>query len=67
MNYYKILGISSDATHKEIKKKYKKLVLKYHPDKCINKNEIEQKLFQEKFHDISNAYETLSKLLSTTN
>ncbi|CAG8489390.1 2659_t:CDS:2, partial [Scutellospora calospora] len=33
MSYYKILNISNDAFIKEIKKVYKKAVLKYHPDK----------------------------------
>lgn len=55
-DYYKILGIRRDASHKEIKDAYRKLSLKWHPDKNPdNKEEAEQK-----FMDISKAYEVLS-------
>jgi len=55
-NYYKILEIEDQScSQEEIKKKYRKLSLKYHPDKT-NGN----KLFEEKFKDISEAYEVLS-------
>ena len=32
-DYYKILGVSKNSSQEEIKKKYKKLALQYHPDK----------------------------------
>lgn len=51
-DYYKILGIEKNATDKEIKKAYRKLALKYHPDKP-NGNE-------EKFKKIAQAYDILS-------
>jgi len=51
---YEILGIKRGATDKEIKKAFRKLALKYHPDK--NKEEDAQ----EKFLEISKAYEILS-------
>lgn len=55
-DYYKILGVRRDATPKEIKDSYRKLSLKWHPDKNPNnKEEAEQK-----FMDISKAYEVLS-------
>lgn len=51
---YKVLGVSSDAPQDEIKKAYRKLAVKYHPDK--NKDSAEA---SEKFKEISGAYEIL--------
>ncbi|MFH1049813.1 MAG: J domain-containing protein [bacterium] len=53
-DYYKILGVSKTASADEIKKAYRKLALKYHPDK--NK---ENKEAEAKFKEISEAYEVL--------
>lgn len=54
-NYYEILGVSAGATQDEIKKSFRHLALKYHPDK--NRNSEESKL---KFMKIVEAYEVLS-------
>lgn len=59
-DYYKILGVNKDASDKEIKSKYRKLSLKYHPDKQGDKSEAEQKEAEEKFKDINEAYQVLS-------
>lgn len=53
-DYYKSLGVSKTATDKEIKKAFRKLALKYHPDK--NK----EKGAEDKFREIAEAYEVLS-------
>lgn len=59
-NYYDVLGVSKDASADEIKKAYRKMSLKYHPDRQGGKSESEKKVAEEKFKDINEAYETLS-------
>lgn len=57
---YGILGVNKNATDEEIKKAYRKLALKYHPDKWGDKSEAEQKQAEEKFKEVSEAYDILS-------
>jgi len=53
-DYYKILGVARGATDDEIKKAYRKMALKYHPDKNKATNA------EDKFKEIAEAYDVLS-------
>lgn len=57
MNPYQILGISSDATDDEVKKAYRTLSKKYHPDANINNPN--QAAYTEKFKEVQTAYKTI--------
>ena len=54
-DYYEVLGVHKNATDTEIKKAYRKLAVKYHPDKTQG-----DKSLEEKFKETSEAYEALS-------
>ncbi len=54
-DYYEILGVDRGATAEEIKKSYRKLAVRYHPDKNPD-----DKAAEEKFKEASNAYSVLS-------
>lgn len=59
-DYYDILGVSRDASQDDIKKAYKKIMLKYHPDRMGNKSDKEKKEAEEIVKSANEAYETLS-------
>ncbi|CAJ0747983.1 17042_t:CDS:2 [Entrophospora sp. SA101] len=59
-DYYEVLGTSKDASEAEIKKAYRKLALKYHPDRYAGKPESEKKAAEEKFKEINEAHSVLS-------
>ena len=55
-NYYDILNVNKNSNKEEIKNAYKKLAMKYHPDKNMNNKEEAEK----KFKEVAEAYEILS-------
>ncbi len=54
-DYYEVLGVNNGASSDEIKKAYRKLALKFHPDKNLN-----DKNSEERFKEVSEAYDVLS-------
>ena len=59
-DFYKIIGVSRDATEAEIKKSYRKMALKWHPDRHASSTEQDKKKAEEIFRDANLAYEVLS-------
>jgi hypothetical protein len=59
--FYDILGVSKTASQDEIKKAYRNLARKYHPDRYSNASEEEKKLAENRFKEINEAYENLTK------
>lgn len=58
---YKVLGTSKDASDDEVKKAYRKMAIRYHPDKVAQMGEEYQKGAKEKFQRIQEAYENIKK------
>src|SRR5690554_7379133 len=54
-DYYEVLGVAKDASDEELKRAYKKLAIKYHPDKNPGDKEAE-----EKFKEAAEAFDVLS-------
>ena len=59
-NYYEILGVNENATEEEINKAFKKLALKWHPDRWVDGTDDEKKTAEEKFKEISEAKDILT-------
>ena len=59
-DYYKILGVEKTASEDEIKRAYRKLAMRWHPDHQQGKSDSEKKEAEEKFKLVNEAYEVLS-------
>ena len=60
-NSYKILEIEKTATDDEVKKAYRTMAKKYHPDRVVTENEAIRNGAEEKFKEVQKAYETIQK------
>lgn len=60
VDYYQILGVSKDASAEDVKRAYRKLAMRYHPDHQQGKSDSEKKEAEEKFKLVNEAYEVLS-------
>ena len=60
-SHYRILEIEPNATDDEVKKAYRKMAIKYHPDKVATLGEDVQKAAEEKFKAVNQAYEAICK------
>lgn len=60
-NSYKILEIEKSASNDEVKKAYRQMAKKYHPDRVNTENEAIKKGAEEKFKEVQKAYETIQK------
>ncbi len=58
---YRILEINKSATNEELKKAYRKMAVKYHPDKVGHLGEDFQQMAKEKFQKVQEAYENIKK------
>ncbi len=60
-NAYKILEIEKSASDDEVKKAYRRMAKRYHPDKVVTENEAIKKGAEEKFKQVQKAYEQIQK------
>ena len=59
--HYKMLEITKNASNEEVKKAYRKMVKKYHPDKLVGLGKEHLKGAKDKFQNIQSAYEQIKK------
>ena len=60
-DYYEVLGVSKEVSVSDLKKAYRRLAHKYHPDKIAHLGEEFREISQEKFKSVSEAYHKIKK------
>ena len=65
-DYYDVLGVSKSSSADQIKSAYRKLAVKYHPDKVSHLGNEVKKIAEEKFKMVSQAYSNIKKSRSIT-
>jgi curved DNA-binding protein CbpA len=60
IDYYKVLGIAKNATESEVKSAFRKLALKFHPDRHATSSQVNQDAANKRFKEVAEAYEVLS-------
>mgnify|MGYP004701376453 CR=1 FL=1 len=60
INYFRVLGVKANASEDEIKKAYKRLANKYHPDKLMALSDDEKEHAAQQLHRVQEAYDVLS-------
>jgi DnaJ-class molecular chaperone len=63
-DYYAVLGLTKDATEDDIKQSYRKLAMKYHPDRNADGDKV---VAEQKFKEVKEAYECLSDAAARSN
>ena len=60
-DYYDVLGVSHGVTQDELKKAYRRMAMKFHPDKVSTLGDEVQNAAKEKFQKVNQAYENIKK------
>ena len=60
-DYYEVLGVSKGAGEEELKKAYRKMVMRFHPDRLGSLDDAERKAAEAKFIKVQQAYENIKK------